>query len=405
MIHYMTTQGVGDAWVGNELRVLAARGVPFALHALKRPEKTYFRSPDIAALDRQTQVLYPLPKLGLLLSLAAAPFLFGMRFFQCLWNALTGPRESLEIRLKTLGHLAVACHWARGLRRQRVSWIHSQWIHSGGSVAMYGAWLLGVPFSFTGHAADLFRERAALQDKVRRAAFIACISSFHRDLYLELGASPEKLRIVYCGIDTRHFQPGGEAGSEAPEPLILAAGRLVDKKGFAQLVAACRLLLDRGIAFRCILAGSGPLEAELRAQIRHAGLESHIELTGEALRQEDIPAFMASGAVFCLPCVRAPDGDVDGLPQLLMEAMACGLPVVTTRIAGIPDLVRHDETGLLTQPGDSEGLAEALETLLADPERSALLAKAGRAHVERHFGLPDCLDPLVQEFRAGLARS
>ena len=177
MIHYMTTQGVGDAWVGNELRVVTKAGIPVRLHALNRPQSTYFTAPDIDAMNRATNVIYPLPPWRAALAALAAPVRFGLRrAFGALWNALTGERESLKIRLTGLWHYAVACHWAAGLRDGDVDHIHSQWIHSGGTVAMYGAWLLGKPFSFTGHAADLFRNRAALKDNIRRARFISCIA-------------------------------------------------------------------------------------------------------------------------------------------------------------------------------------------------------------------------------------
>lgn len=411
MIHYMTTSGVGDAWVANELRVVQREELPFVLHALRRPRSTYFVADDVRALAEATRVLYPLSLLGVGIACALAPARFGGRFWEALWNALVGPRESLPIRLRTLGHLAVACHWAATLRGERVSRIHSQWIHSAGSVAFYGAWLLGVPFSFTGHAADLFRERAALRDKIRRADWIACISSFHRDFYLSEGARLGQLERVYCGIDCRVFSArvavpnaGRPGSSRKPDDRlrILAAGRLVEKKGFPTLIAACALLRDRGVSLECTIGGSGPLEAALRTCIGHADLGDCVRLTGCALKQEEIPDFMARGDVFCLPCKRASDGDIDGLPQLLMEAMACGLPVVSTRLVGIPDLVQDGESGLLVDPDRPEALADALESLARDPEFAERLASAGRDRVREHFDLERCLEPLLRRFRASL---
>ncbi|CAN0592013.1 unnamed protein product, partial [Ectocarpus sp. 12 AP-2014] len=180
MIHYMTTQGVGDAWVGNELRIVQAANIPFVLHALNRPKSTFFSSKDVDAMNRDTQFIYPLSKPAALFAALAGPARFGTRFFSALANAVFGKRENVRNRVVGIWHLAVACHWAARLQTQDVSHIHSQWIHSGGTVAMYGAWLLGKPFSFTGHAADLFRERAALHTKIQRADFINCISEFHR---------------------------------------------------------------------------------------------------------------------------------------------------------------------------------------------------------------------------------
>lgn len=402
MIHYMTTQGVGDAWVGNELRIVSKAGIPTRLHALNSPKATYFNAEDIAEMNRETRVIYPLSKAAALAAVLAGPLRFGGRFFAALGNALFGPRESLRNRMVGLWHFAVACHWAAGLKDDEVTHIHSQWIHSGGTVAMFGAWLLGKPYSFTGHAADLFRERAALSTKIRRADFIVCISEFHRQFFLDEGARPEQLFVTYCGIDTTHFTPNRRARGEGEPFHILSAGRLVEKKGFPDLIAACKLLNKRNFDFRCTIGGSGPDEATLRAQIAEAGLDDRITLTGEALKQEDIPAFMNSGDVYCLPCVWASDNDVDGLPQMLMEAMACGLPAVSTRLVGIPDLVIDQETGLLVEPNDTEALADALMQLAQEQDLATRLAQAGHTHVTKNFDLGTCLDPLLDRYRKAL---
>lgn len=405
MIHYMTIQGVGDAWVGNELRVVQGADIPVALHALRKPQKTFFSSDDIAALDAATQAIYPLSKRQALAALLAAPGRFGGRFWRALGQGLFGARESLRIRALGLWHLAVACHWANGLRGQDVPHIHSQWAHAGASVAMYGARLLGTSFSFTGHAADLFRERAALKSKIEAAAFIVCISEFHRQFYLSEGADPAKLFVAYCGIDTTHFSPVRRTRPPGAPLRILSSGRLVDKKGFNVLIDALALLRDRGLAFEAVIAGSGPLEDSLRAQITAQNLDTQVTLTGEALKQEDIPTFMATGDVYTLPCQRAPDGDIDGLPQMLMEAMACGLPAVSTDLVGIPDLIKDDETGLLIPPEDASALADALERFDQDTALGDRLADAGRAYVLERFDLSVCLEPLLAQYRSRLETS
>lgn len=405
MIHYMTTQGVGDAWVGNELRVVKAAGIPVVLHALKRPEKTYFSAPDIDAMAGATHVLYPLSKGLAMRAVVAGPGLFGGRFWAALKDVCVGPRENLRNRVVGLWHFAVACHWAARIRDHDVSHIHSQWIHSGGTVAMYAAWLLGRSFSFTGHAADLFRNRSALTSKIARADFIICISEFHRRFYLEHGADPAQLLIAYCGIDTSHFAPRRRTRPPGAPVQILSSGRLVAKKGFGVLIEACGLLRTRGMDFHCTIGGSGPDEGALRDQIRTAGLEDVITLTGEAIKQEDIPAFMYGGDIYTLPCVWAADNDVDGLPQMLMEAMACGLPAVSTDLVGIPDLIRDGETGLLVPPEDSVALADALMRLGGDEKLSQELAEAGRRHLIDKFDLQNCLEPLIAQYKARLDRS
>jgi len=349
-------------------------------------------------------VIYPLPVLAFIVSALAAPLLFRGRFFAALCNALYGKREHLRARIAGIAHFFVACHWARIARRraERIAHIHSQWINSCGTIAMYAAWLLDVPFSFTGHAADLFRERCALEDKIRRAEFIACISEFHRRFYLQHGARPEQLFIVYCGIDLGSFYPRQIENSSARPYRILASGRLVEKKGFTHLIEACRILAQRGERFECVIGGSGDLEAELRSQVERLGLADRVKLTGQTLLQERIIEFMHGGEVYVLPCVWASDNDVDGLPQMLVEAMACGLPAISTRLVGIPDLVRHMETGLLVEPNDPVELAEAIARLMHDRSLAERLAQAGRRRVEERFNLETSLEPLIDRYRRRL---
>jgi glycosyltransferase involved in cell wall biosynthesis len=400
-IAYMTTNGLGNAWVGNEIGVVAGEGIPVRLYTMRKERLEFFRSDWAERLHEDTAALYPVRVPAVAAAVLLAPFRFGGRFFAALGNALFGRREHARARLAGLSHLFIACEWAAALRRDPPAYIHSQWIHSCGTIAMYGSWLLGVPFGFTGHAADLFRERCALNDKIDRAVFIVCISEFHRRFFLDEGADPRKLQIVYCGIDVRQFAP-----PSAPEhrpvgsPLrIRSTGRLVEKKGFDDLIAACGILRDHGVAFECVIGGSGPLLGELRQQINAHSLGDRVRVTGEALKQEDITAFMHGGDVYCLPCKPAPDGDIDGLPQMLMEAMACGLPAVSTDLVGIPDLIEDGVTGLLTQHSRPEQVAAALERLAGDPELRRTLAESGRRRVLERFEIVGALRPLLAHYR------
>jgi colanic acid/amylovoran biosynthesis glycosyltransferase len=403
MIHYMTVFGIGDAWVGNELHTVQTAGVSFVLHAMRRPTRKLFDSLWAHDLNAKTRVLYPLPPLGIVVAVVAAPFRFGGRFFVALANALFGRRESLRNRVASIAHLFVACYWAAQLRHEQVSHIHSQWIHSGGTIAMYGAWLLGKSFSFTGHAADLFRDRVALEDKIRRADFIVCISEFHREFYKKHGARDEQLHIAYCGIELDKFAPAAAPRTPDGKLRILSSGRLVAKKGFKDLIAACRILADRDIDLECIIAGSGPLRQQLQKQIDELKLTDRIKLTGREIKQEDIPAFMHTGDVYCLPCVWAEDGDIDGLPQMLMEAMACGLPAISSRLVGIPDLCVHEKTGLLVEPGNVQQIADAILRLHNDPAEAQRLVRAARHWIQEKFDLATSLNPLIALFRAKLA--
>lgn len=408
MIHYVSTHGIGDAWIANELHIVREAGIPTVLHAMRPPHQVFFTSDWANELAARTRLIYPLPPLRFAGSAALAPFRFGRRFWGGLTNALFGPRESARARFACLMHFFVACHWAAELRRrgEPVSLIHAQWVHAGASIGMYGAWLLGVPFSFTGHAADLSRDRVALVDKIRRAAFIGCISEFHRSFYKRLGGRDEQFLLVYCGIDPTHFRPREKSAEEGDEwrPVhILSSARLVPKKGLSDLVEACRLLIEQGRDIRCTIAGAGPLEPALRRQIAQAGIGDRVQLTGQPLTQEEIPRFMHTGDLYCLPCVQAEDGDIDGLPQMLMEAMACGLPSVSTRVAGIPELLIDDQSGLLVEPNDPPGLANALGRLIDDPKLAERLGRDAARRVRERFEIKTCVAPLIDRFRLYLA--
>lgn len=404
-IHYITSNGIGNAWVANELSRVDAAGVPFVLHAMRSPEKLLHGSEWAIRMNRETIVVYPLPVLGMIWSSVVAPSLFRGRFFAALGNALFGEKEHLRARIAGIAHFFVACHWARSVldKSELPAHIHSQWVHSGGTIAMYGAWLLDVSFSFTGHAADLFRDRCALEDKIRRADFIVCISEFHRAFYLKHGARQEQLFIAYCGIDPGWFYPPQADGKSKQAPYrIVSSGRLVEKKGFSFLVDACRILADRGEDFECLIGGSGELEAQLKTQVQNLGLADKVTVTGKTLVQEKIIEFMHGGDVYVLPCVWAADDDVDGLPQMLMEAMACGLPAISTRLVGIPDLVEDGVSGLLVEPNDAAALADAIARLMHDRTLGQQLAEAGRNRVLEKFNLENCLEPLIARYRQKL---
>ncbi|MGL5009611.1 MAG: glycosyltransferase, partial [Paracoccaceae bacterium] len=202
-----------------------------------------------------------------------------------------------------------------------------------------------------------------------------------------------RIHRLYNGIDLTLFTP-----TEAPVPgRILAVGRLVEKKGFGVLVDACAILRDRGVGFDCRIIGDGPLQEALAAQIGTLGLAAKVRLVGQ-MPQERLAGELGTAAVATLPCVVTPDGDRDGLPTVLLEAMGMAIPVVTTTVTGGPDIVAHGETGLLCPPNDPAALADALATLLADPFRARAMGAAARLRAERLFDLTTNVAHLAAHF-------
>jgi glycosyltransferase involved in cell wall biosynthesis len=186
----------------------------------------------------------------------------------------------------------------------------------------------------------------------------------------------DRVHRIYNGLDLTEF---GRADFSSTPPLIIAVGRLIPKKGFGDLVRTCALLAERGKSFRCEIIGAGPLENELRRQIDELHLQKNVVLAG-AKPQTELRGRLAAANVFVLPSVIDPNGGMDNLPTVIMEAMATGLPVVSTNIGGIPEMVLENETGFLVQSGDVVAMADAIETVIND---SSLAARFGQSGYER----------------------
>jgi glycosyltransferase involved in cell wall biosynthesis len=263
-----------------------------------------------------------------------------------------------------------------------VARIHAHFAHVPATIAMYAARQLRVPFSFTGHANDLFRERTLLREKLDRADRVVCISRWHREFYQETALIPDtRAPVIRCGVSTSEFAP--HPGEQDPR-VVLAVGRLVEKKGFHVLVKAIALLKGAGVPVRCRIVGDGVQHDQLASMIVDLGVADRVELLG-ARSNEDVRELMQSSGLFVLPCVEDSQGDRDGIPVVLMEAMASGLCVVSGHLPAIAELVENGQTGVMVPPGDVDELADAIETLVREPARAGVLGAAGRRRVREEF--------------------
>jgi glycosyltransferase involved in cell wall biosynthesis len=258
--------------------------------------------------------------------------------------------------------------------------------------------MTGVPFSFTGHARDIFEltPTPILRAKMARARFVVAVSEFTRE-HLRGIARPldrDKVVVVRNGLNASSFAPRRIEPNGVP--LLLSVGRLVEKKGHDTLLEAAALLRDRGLAFRIEFIGEGPLRARLEEAIRRLGLNGQAALLGSR-DQAKVRAAYDRAHVFVLPCRQTSVGDRDGLPVALVEAMAVGVPVVTTPVAGIPELVRNEVSGLVVPPDDPMRLADAVERVLADAGLRRRLVVAGRAVASR-YDLPESVAGLRRLF-------
>lgn len=266
--------------------------------------------------------------------------------------------------------------------------LHAHFASSATRVAVYVHRMIGLPYSFTAHAKDIFHDEVnpeSLRAKMRDARFVVTVSDFNR-AYLQdlLDGSPGDVRRLYNGIDLRTFAPDPVVRREPG--LILGVGRLVEKKGFEDLIRACAWLREGQVDFRCEIIGTGERRDALQALIAELGLTGHVALVGPRSQDQVLAAYRRA-TVFALPCIVGRDGNRDGLPTVLLEAMAAGLPVVSTRLVGVPEIVDDGVDGLLVEPGDSAALAASLARLLLDDELRDRLAHAGRSKAMQRFDI------------------
>ena len=276
-----------------------------------------------------------------------------------------------------------------GLRLQEMG-IHHVHAHFAGMAARTAFWIdkfFPITFSFTAHANDIFAPRKfeiSLDKLVDATRVIVTETDYAAEFLRERFPSrAERIHRVYNGLDLALFS---RADFSSVPPLIVAVGRLIAKKGFGDLIGACRLLMERGKSFRCEIIGEGPLEQELHEQIAQLDLQDCVGLPGTK-PQHEIRECLATASAFVLPSVVDPDGGMDNLPTVIMEAMAAGLPVVSTVVGGIPEMVIQDETGFLVPSGDVVALADAIERLFDDIGLAQRLGECGFQRARELFSI------------------
>ena len=283
---------------------------------------------------------------------------------------------------------------------RRTRHLHAHFAHDPTLVALLTHLLTGISYSFTAHARDLYQiPKSALVARAERATAVVteCTASVEYLASLLPAASASRVRIIHNGLSLHEFRPREPDDGAPGPPLLVSVGRLVEKKGFGDLLAACRRLKDSGRAFRCHILGEGPERGRLTALLQELDLGDRVSLEGTRTRRQIMDAYRQAD-VFALTPFVTEDGDRDGIPTVLVEAMASGVPVVTTAVAGIPDLVTDGVNGLVRQPHDVEGIAASIATLLDDAGMRGRLGSAGRGTVQERFDVRSSAQELAALF-------
>jgi len=263
------------------------------------------------------------------------------------------------------------------------------------SFAMLASKLLSVPYSITAHAYDVFTPQTNFEEKFIEASFIITCTKFNKQFIQEKYPhfDTDKIHVVYHGIDLDKFKPSDRKSKDTA--VILSVGRLVPKKGMIVLVEACRILKEQGVPFKCLIIGDGPERPRLEMKIKLDNLVDEVELVGSVMPGQ-MKDFYEEATLFALPCIVEENGNRDGIPNVIAEAMAMELPVVSTFVSAIPELVENDKTGLLVEQADAKALATAIKEIIEDPVKARAMGQKGRKRVAEIFDARENLVDLKQ---------
>jgi glycosyltransferase involved in cell wall biosynthesis len=380
---------LSETFILNEILGVEELGLELTIFSLRKlPPEAEPVHPDVAKVRGPVRyipsLIWPLWPPGLLLLvfshlalLLAAP----RRYFETVrfhFGSENDPR---------LKDFLQAGYLARILSREKFTHLHAHFANVPTTVAEIVKHLTGIPFSFTAHAKDIYLTPSSeLARKIRKAEGVMTCTAVNQRYLAGLAGETTPVHLAYHGVDVSRFRelPRDDTTRAKELPLILCVARLCEKKGLEFLLDACRILLDRGIAFECRIVGYGPLEDKLRKMIANLALQDRVSLLGK-MTQDQLADMYPQADLFVLPCQVLENGDRDGIPNVLFEAMVCGVPVISTRIPGVCELVEHQKNGFLVEQRNSPALADAMELLLSSPDLRNELAREGRQTVLGNF--------------------
>ncbi|MEZ6136400.1 MAG: glycosyltransferase [Pirellulaceae bacterium] len=369
-----------ETFIVNELLAHEQAGLEIEIFSLRPPVDTHFQ-------DLISQVRAPLTYLS-----------SGAVKAKEFWDLVHQVQQQFPQLVEKLSRvtdensLDVYCglQLALASMQRGITHLHAHFASSAASVARIASKLSGIPYSITAHAKDIFHEsvdHAELERKIVDSNVTFTVSDFNLRYFQDqfVPAAASKVVRLYNGMHLDQFPY--EMPLNRPSQII-AVGRFVEKKGFSDLVEACMILRSRHVRFNCCIVGSGELESELQTQIRTLDLDAQVRLLGPQ-PQKVVKQLLRESAVMAAPCINGSDGNRDGLPTVLLEAMALGTPCVSTDVTGIPEVIADGVTGLLVDQRDPHALADAITKLLVDSEQRVALATAARELIESRFDVAD----------------
>ena len=366
-----------ETFIVNEILAHEDAGLEIQIFSLLHPDDSHFQ--DIVG-DVQSPVRY-LPQ----------DYIKASTF----WDYLSKTSEvipnlfqMLEVfRNEKFKHVYQAIELAKLVRTSGIEHLHAHFATSATTVARMASYFSNISYTFTAHAKDIYHEDVVfedLQSKIHDASSVITVSNYNLEyLTRTFGSDKEKIKRIYNGLDLRKLP---YRAPENRKPNIITIGRLVEKKGLNILVDACDILAQRNVDFHCSIIGKGELKFELLEQIKEKNLQDKVELTGALPRTQSLQKFYEA-SIFAAPAIVANDGNRDGLPTSILEAMALGVPCISTDVTGIPEVLTNNKTGIIVPQNNSVELANAIEKLLSDSKLSISISENARKLIESNFDI------------------
>lgn len=377
---------IHETFILRELVEMKQKNIDFLLFSLKKC-KDKFVHPEAEILMQETHY---------------SPFIFSWRIISAfVYFLLKTPiklvstviyiikhnYKSVELLIKSLGVLPQALLFAKIMKANNIDHIHSHWATIPTTSAVIISRLLSIPYSFTAHAWDIFLNQTMLLEKLKNASFVITCTGYNKKYLDSLQKNQKNMQSEviknYHGID---FENLPKIDKHVQKNFIFSIGRLCEQKGFPYLIKACKILKDAGIEIQCKIVGEGPDREKLNDLIERENLHDTVSLLGLKTHEKIFELFNQA-EIFVLPCVIAKNGDRDGIPNVLIEALAMKTPVVSTTVSGVPELIIKNKTGLTVNPRNSEELSVAINKLLYDKNLQDKFAQNGRELVEKNFDI------------------
>jgi glycosyltransferase involved in cell wall biosynthesis len=382
-----TFPSLTTTFIDREIKALRQWGVELQVVAIRQPVADTPLSQDQRKLQQGVIYLLPVAWLSLVLSHLHFALLHPLHYFKTLVYLLTQPHPNPKAQFMTFLHFAEGVYAAYLLRKRQFHELHAHFADRAATVALVIGRLLDKPYSLSIHAGpDIFVNPILLREKITEARHIATCTLYNKH-HVETIVGQDlsnKISYIHHGLDLTKYHPSPPTSNG--RPLILSVGQLAERKGFVHLIKACRDLKDRGYDFICHVVGQGPQRQELEALITQLALEDTVVLCG-ALPHEEVIEKYRQATMFVLPCIKSSAGNLDGIPNVLAEAMAMQLPVISTNISAIPELVKDQVNGLLTPPEDDAALVTAMAQLLDEPALREELGRNGRQIIINSFDI------------------